>query len=77
MEQDVKRVIAAVLGIDEAEVADDAGPGRTRNWDSLKQMQIMLALEDEYGGRFGDQEMFERTSLSSIVDALTERAGGP
>ncbi len=76
MEERLKRAIAAVLGLEEREVTNDAGPGNIKNWDSLKQMQIMLALEDEFDVRFSDDEIHQLTSYRSILLALKGRVEG-
>lgn len=60
--------VALVLGI-------DAPPGRslsrdtTPEWDSLRHIEIMLAIEDEFGISLGEDEF---AALNS-VDAICQR----
>jgi acyl carrier protein len=63
-------VMAAVLGLSAAEVSDDMSFGYTKNWDSLRHMNLILALEDEFGVTFTDEEVVEMISVPLIVEIL-------
>lgn len=48
-------------------------PGTTREalaqWDSLKHIEIVFAIEDELGIQFSEVELSELDSVARIVDA--------
>ena len=44
-------------------------------WDSLKHMELVMALEDEFGFTFDDEEIPEITTVERIVQAVTTHAG--
>ena len=69
----LKKVIAGVLGLDAAAVTAEASPATLRNWDSLKQMQIMLALEEEFGVQFDDDQIHELSSFEQMATELVKR----
>jgi acyl carrier protein len=73
MEARLKKVIAAILGIAATDVTDEASPATLKNWDSLKQMQIMLALEEEFSIRFDDAQIHDLSSFKLIAAELTKR----
>jgi acyl carrier protein len=70
MERRLKTTIAAVLDIDPGTLGDDASPETIANWDSIKQMDIILAVEDEFDVRFRDETIAELASYVLIRDEL-------
>jgi acyl carrier protein len=57
MEDRIKKVMAAVFGISADEISDEATPHEIKAWDSIKHMNLVLALEEEFGIRFEDAEI--------------------
>jgi acyl carrier protein len=64
-------IIAAVLDLDPSEIRDDASAESLVQWDSVKQIDLMLAVEDEFNVRFRDDQIGILTSHRSIREALT------
>lgn len=71
MEERLKTVLAQILDISSQTIDDETAPATVAGWDSLKQMQIMLAIEDEFSVRFTDDQIHELQSYSSIRQALS------
>lgn len=65
-------VVSKVLGIPVASIDDDSSPESIESWDSLKQMNLVLALEQEFGIRFTDEKIVEMLSVKLIVQAVSE-----
>jgi acyl carrier protein len=42
-------------------------------WNSLKHIEIIFALEDEFGIQFSEEELATLGSLSTIIDAIHKR----
>jgi acyl carrier protein len=63
---DLNTLIARELKLAPGAVTDDLAFGEAPGWDSLAHINLMLALEQEYGVRIGDDEMVELTSVSAI-----------
>lgn len=70
METRVKQIMSNTFGIDIEQISDDSSPDSIANWDSLKHMQLILSLEEEFGSEFSDKEVVELVSYRKIVDAL-------
>lgn len=70
MRERVAKVVAAVFELSASEVSDDMALGRTRNWDSLRHMNLILALEEEFGIGFTDDEVIEMISVALILETL-------
>lgn len=51
----------------------DINRQNTQNWDSLKHIEIMFALEDELGITFSEEELMALDSVKKIVDAVQHR----
>jgi acyl carrier protein len=62
----VKRVVGSVLRVDPSGIADDARSEDVPGWDSLRHLELMLALETEFGVRIPAEAMLELTSLPAI-----------
>ena len=39
-------------------------------WDSLRHMNLVLALEEEFGVQFSDEEIVEMVSVQLIIEIL-------
>jgi len=48
----VKKIFCEVLGVDESDVDDSTSYNSFRPWDSLKHLQLVSMLEDEFGIEF-------------------------
>jgi acyl carrier protein len=68
----IYNVMGAVFGIDSATINDQATPGSIEQWDSLRHMNLVLALEDEFGVRFRDDQVEQLISFRLIELNLIE-----
>jgi acyl carrier protein len=68
----VRKVMGAVFGIDPAAVSDEATPGNIGQWDSMRHMNLVLALEEEFGVRFRDDQVEQLISFRLIEFSLHE-----
>lgn len=68
----VKQIIAEQLGVDEAEIktgshfVDDLGA------DSLDQVELVMAFEEEFGIEIPDDEAEKITTVQTAVDYIQE-----
>ena len=65
--QRIKTVIATVLDIEPEMISDDASPGGFERWDSLRHMNIIMALEEEFEIKFTEQQMSELLNIKLIL----------
>jgi len=66
-------VMADVLQVDKGEITELAEPGSIEQWDSLKHMLLLMALEEEFEFRFTDDEMAECVNVVAILEILSSR----
>lgn len=72
----IRQVMAAVFEMNPAEIGDDATPGQIARWDSLRHMNLVLALEEEFGVRFPEDQLEQLVSFQLIELSLKELAPG-
>jgi acyl carrier protein len=72
MRDDLRRVLADVFELSPAEIPDDASTETLANWDSLRQLELMLALELDFGVRLDTETMLELTSAEAIEAYLEQ-----
>ena len=73
IEEKVKEIIAKVLEVEVSQINDDTAIGDIREWDSLSHIQIVSAIEKEFGFNFTPDVMMDLEDVSDIVAAVEER----
>lgn len=68
----LKGVMARIFSVGSAEIGEDASPDTIENWDSLRHMNLVLALEEEFGVEFSDEQVVEIMSFRLIKLVLQE-----
>ena len=71
MKERVKAIMADVLMVDASLIADNTSMENLHQWDSLAQMDIIAALEEEFGVTFEIEEFQVMTSFPDIIETLT------
>ncbi len=72
MESRLKDVMAAVLGIPKALINESSSPETIEEWDSIKQMNLVLAIEEEFDVLFSDEQIMEMLNYKLICAILRE-----
>ena len=67
MTERVKRIMAKVLRVPVASIGDDASPDDIPSWDSLRNMNLVLAIEEEFGVELSDQDISEMRTVRLIT----------
>lgn len=73
MEERVKAIMADILSIEESAIHDQSSMDTIERWDSLAQIDVITALEEEFGVTFEVEEFQTMTSFSDIIDILSEK----
>ena len=66
----VKTVMASVFEVEVGEITDEASMDTIKSWDSLRQMNLVLALEESFGVSIPDEDAANATSYKLIVLVL-------
>ncbi|HEV2705892.1 MAG TPA: acyl carrier protein [Pyrinomonadaceae bacterium] len=71
----VRAVAADVLGVPPERVDERSAPADFENWDSILQLNLVLALEQEFDVQFEPEEMERMTNVGQIAALLDEKLG--
>ena len=69
-ENQVKEIIAKVLNVDLALITNELSSGDIPEWDSVGNLAIISTIEQELDVEFPLEDLFDLTSVQSIVDEV-------
>ena len=73
IEDRIKEAMSAVFNVPADEINDESSPNNIQLWDSLKHIQLVITLEEEFGITLEDEESVEMLNYSSIKHILAEK----
>ncbi len=72
-EQKLKKVLADIFKIDVTAINEDTSVDTVDRWDSLNHLNLILALESEFGVSFSEEQSVEIMNYPLIKMVLQER----
>ncbi len=69
----VIKIISEQLGKDESEITPESHFVDDLDADSLDTVELMMALEEEFGVKIPDEEAEKITTVSSAIDAIKQK----
>ncbi|MBU0744616.1 MAG: acyl carrier protein [Gammaproteobacteria bacterium] len=70
IEERVKKIIAEQLGVNEGEIANESSFVDDLGADSLDTVELVMALEEEFGTEIPDDEAEKITTVQQAVDYI-------
>ncbi len=67
---EVKTIVAGVLGLSEAQLDVIAEMNEIDEWDSMRNIQILQALEENYDILFPEDDIFDLTSVTALAEEI-------
>ena len=74
-EQVLSRVLEIATDVLQAGVTPESSPETVESWDSVHHLNLVLALEEEYGFEFSPEEMDQAKSVGSLALLVSARRG--
>jgi len=74
MDERIKEVMATVFDIKSEDIDENASPDSIENWDSLHYMNLVIALEEEFGVTFSEEDISNMLNYKLIKLTLSEYA---
>ncbi len=71
-QEKLKAVISAVLNVGIGSIGPDSSRDTIESWDSLRHLNLILALEEEFGVTLPDEDGANATSYQLLVIVLRE-----
>jgi acyl carrier protein len=75
IEQRVKKIVAEQLGKDEAEIKNESSFVNDLGADSLDTVELVMAVEDEFGIEIPDEEAEKITTVQLAIDFAKSKQG--
>ena len=75
MKERVLAIVSQVMGVPVEQLSEQSSPDTVQSWDSLNHMNLVLALEEEFGVQFTDDQIVNLLSVGAMLTALAEHAG--
>ena len=76
MKERVFRIVSQIMDVPIEQINDGSSPDDIEAWDSLKHMNLILALEQEFGVHFTDEQIVEMLNVALIINVLEESIAG-
>ena len=76
MSETIKLVMSQIFQVEPESITSDSSPESIEKWDSLKHMQLVMALEDELGIQFPDDAIPELVTFGAIEEMVAQLAAG-
>lgn len=68
----VTKIISQTMGVPDNQLDEDSSPETVEVWDSLMHMNLVLALEEEFGVQFSDEQIMQMLDVKLITATLRE-----
>jgi len=70
VEEKLKSVFVSVFGIGSKDIIDTTSPQNLSSWDSLKHMNLIVAIEEVFAIEFDEEEFANMSSFGAIKSIL-------
>ena len=72
MSERLFKVISQVLNVPLSEINVESSPDNIEGWDSLKHMNLVLAIEQEFNIQFTEEQIIDMLNVALIIEFLNE-----
>jgi len=69
----IREILAGLLDVPRVDITLETSPDTVETWDSLKHLDLVLALEQELAVRFTPQEIAEMRSVERIATIVARK----
>lgn len=70
MNDKLRKIFSEILAVDENQIDSTTSTETQPKWDSLRHMNLILAIEDAFNVRFNDEQIPLLISVAAIEKAL-------
>lgn len=72
----LKKVMADIFKMQEGQITDEQAMHNTAAWDSLKHIELIVAIEESFGLKLTVDEIVSMVSMKAIKDVLKNKGVG-
>jgi acyl carrier protein len=73
IEQRVRDLAADLFNVPAQQFTPESSPGSVEGWDSLQQLNLVLAVEQQFEVQLGPEDIEQMGSIGRIVEILEEK----
>lgn len=73
MDDRIRKVMASVLDVPISTIHDKTSADTVSAWDSIKQINLIVALEEEFSIQFDDKEMVQLLNYKLIKEVIAHK----
>lgn len=73
MNKQLASVLADVFGLQTSQIVPELTKADVGSWDSLKQMDLVISLEREFGIALEIPDIIKMNSVANIMDVLAQK----
>lgn len=73
MENKLKKLLSVLLGVDEEKINMETSQETIEGWDSLKQMNIIVAIEEEFDIQFDEEESILSDNYQALLSLIQKK----
>lgn len=74
MKERVFDIVSNIMNWPLKRISEDSSPEDIDTWDSLNQINLVLALEEEFDVKFTDEQIVKMLSVRSVIETLDSAA---
>lgn len=75
MKDKLLRIISNIMNIPIERLNEESSPDNVESWDSLKHLNLILAIEQEFNVVLSDEEIIEMMNVQVILEILKNKLG--
>lgn len=72
LKEEVREIIADILGISAENLLCEAEMEDVEGWDSMRNVMILSALEDKYDIMFPEDDVFDLVSVNAFAEEIAK-----
>tara|TARA_X000000368_G_C23021234_1_gene708100 strand:+ start:583 stop:825 length:243 start_codon:yes stop_codon:yes gene_type:complete len=73
LDKKIKDIMANIFKTSRKNISNKSSKDTIKNWDSLKHLQLVIALEEEFGIKFTDKQTTEMLNFELIKKIIQEK----
>jgi len=69
----VRNIAADILQVDNVSIHPDSSPESIESWDSVQNLNLVLAVEEAFGFQFAPEEMDQMKTVGRIAEIVASK----
>ena len=74
--EQLRGIASDIFGLPAAEITESSSPETIESWDSVQHLNLVLAMEEQFGVQFDPEEMDQMKNMGEIAGLLDKKQRG-